>query len=75
MGLLGTLLLLAGACTLALGIRRRRLRQADNDWFILSSLRDGIFGLLLLFYLNSPVQMMVNLLGLLGYYLRLFTGY
>ena len=64
MGLLGTLLLLAGACTLALGTRRRRLRQADNDWFILSSLRDGIFGLLLLFYLNSPVQMMVNLLGL-----------
>ena len=63
-GLLGALLLGAGLSTALLGIRRRQAGQADNYWFILSSLRDSLFGLFLLVEIGSPLKMMVNILGL-----------
>lgn len=64
--LLGGLLLLAGATTLALGIHRRRTKQGDNDWFILSSTRDILFGVTLLIQAGQPLATLVNILGLWG---------
>ena len=63
-GLVGGVLLLAGLCTLTMGLRRRQRGEADNLWFMLSSSRDIIFGILLLVELAEPMPTMVNLLGL-----------
>ncbi|ADB42893.1 hypothetical protein Slin_6949 (plasmid) [Spirosoma linguale DSM 74] len=63
-GLLGGLLLLAGICTLTLGMRRRQRGDTDNLWFILSSGRDIIFGIWLLAVMNQPMGAMINTIGL-----------
>ena len=61
---LGGLLFLAGLSTAWFGYRRRQGGQRDNSWFILSSIRDSLFGLALLIEIGSPLKTMVNILGL-----------
>lgn len=63
-GLLGGLLLLAGFSTALLSSRLSRSGQIDSIWFTLSSIRNLIFGLILLVDMGSSVQTMVNILGL-----------
>ncbi len=65
-GLLGGLLLLAGLSTAVMGIRLRRSGEADTAWLIVSSLRNGLFGLILLIEMGSPRSTMINILGLWG---------
>ncbi|AUD05416.1 MULTISPECIES: DUF308 domain-containing protein [Spirosoma] len=63
--LLGGLLLAAGVCTMILGFRRKRHEQVDS-WFIISGIRDSIFGVALLVEAGQPLAMIVNILGLWG---------
>ena len=61
--LLGGLLAGAGVCTLLLGWQRRQAGQFDSYWFILSSLRDIIFGTLILLQMQQPRQALIDGLG------------
>lgn len=63
-GLLGGLLLLAGLSTAWFSYRRRQNDQRDNSWYLLSSIRDMLFGLALLVKMNSSLNTMVNVMGL-----------
>lgn len=65
-GLLGGLLLLAGLSTGVMSTRLRKSGQADASWLILSSIRNGLFGAALLVEMDSPLNTVVNLLGLWG---------
>lgn len=64
--LLGSLLLLAGLSTAGVSIRRRQMKQTDNYWFILSGIRDTIFGFILLITSGGSLKIMVNVLGMWG---------
>ncbi len=63
-GLLGGLLLLAGLSTAVMSLRLRKNNQAGAAWLILSSIRNGLFGLMLLVEMGSSLNTMVNILGL-----------
>ncbi|AUD05871.1 DUF308 domain-containing protein [Spirosoma pollinicola] len=63
-GLLGGLLVLAGLSTAWFGYRRRQGGQRDNSWYLLSSIRDSLFGLTLLVEMDSSLKTTVNILGL-----------
>ncbi|WP_041951888.1 DUF308 domain-containing protein [Spirosoma spitsbergense] len=65
-GLLGGLLLLAGLSTADMSRRLHNSGQANTTWLILSSIRNGLFGLTLLVTMGSPLSTMVNILGLWG---------
>ncbi|GAB3641991.1 DUF308 domain-containing protein [Spirosoma arcticum] len=60
----GSLLGLAGLATALFGIRRHQYGERDNYWFILSSIRDMLFGIALLIIVGDSLRTMVNLLGL-----------
>ena len=61
--LLGGLLLGAGVAISVLSVRRRRSGRADKGWYVLSSIRDIFFGVLLLADISDPLRSMVNILG------------
>ena len=62
--LLGSLLVLAGLATATFGIRRYQYGERDNYWFILSSVRDSLFGVVLLIIMGASLRTMINVLGL-----------
>ncbi|GAB4019381.1 hypothetical protein GCM10028808_56950 [Spirosoma migulaei] len=63
-GLLSGLLVLAGFSRVIVSSRRRHKGQPNNNWFVLASIRDILFGLTLLTMMDVSLKSLVNSLGL-----------